>query len=299
VERVRSVRDGVNIPAIWVAIAVSLLIHAVALWDWFPELRLQLKEPAERGETRIPLQARMIPPVRAPSESLPAVPRALPRQAPAARPQIPPPPVVVPPARQRSEMALNVPSPRTLPPPALTPPSFTPTPPAFAPTPPASAPAPQVSVPAQGDLASFIEARRRARGETTVPGAPTETEEARRNRIVASNLAAQDAASPGFDPNRGGVFQIQRLGFDRAEFVFYGWNRDIRRNASQLIEVRKGEHADIRIAVVRRMIAIIREQKQDDFTWDSRRLGRVVPLSARLGDTAGLEDFLMQEFFPG
>lgn len=292
--QVRSVRDGVNIPAIWVAIAASLLIHAVALWDWFPELRLKLKEQAKSGETRIPLQARMVPPIRAPSTSRPIAPRTLPRQAPAKKPVIPPaPPAVRAPAQQRREMALNTPSPRTVPPPAL---PTIPTPP---PPPPAPVSVPPASAPAQGDLASFIEARRRARGDTGVPSAPAETEEARRNRIVASNLASQDAASPGFDPNRGGVFQIQRLGYDRAEFVFYGWNKDIRRNSSQLIDVRKGEHADIRLAVVRRMITIIREQKQDDFTWDSLRLGRVITLSARQRDNAGLEDFLMKEFFPG
>jgi len=288
---VRSVRDGVNIPAIWVALAVSLLIHLVALWDWFPELRLKLKEQAERGETRIPLQARMVPPARPPSASLPAAPRSLPRQAPPARPVIPSPsPAEQPPVQQRSEMALNTPSPRTVPPSALPPPSS---------PPPLSAPVPRASLPAQGDLASFIEARRLARGETAVPSASVETEEARRNRIVAANLASQEAASPGFDPNRGGVFQIQRLGFDRAEFVFYGWNKDIRRNSSQLIDVRKGEHADIRIAVVRRMIAIIREHEKEEFTWESHRLGRVITLSARPRDTGGLEDFLMREFFPG
>jgi len=286
---VRSVRDGVNIPAIWVAIAVSLLIHLVALWDWFPELRLKLQEQAERGETRMPLQARMVPPARPPSASLPTAPRSLPRQVPLARPVIPPPPPAAqPPVQQRSEMALNTPSPHTVPPSALPPPS---------PPPPLSATVPRASPSPQGDLASFIEARRLARGETAVPSASVETEEARRNRIVASNLASQEAASLGFDPNRGGVFQIQRLGFDRAEFVFYGWNKDIRRNSSQLIDVRKGEHADIRIAVVRRMIAIIREHEKEEFTWESRRLGRVITLSARPRDTVGLEDFLMREFF--
>lgn len=158
---------------------------------------------------------------------------------------------------------------------------------------------PQASPPAQADLASFIEARRRARGETAAADPPAENEEARRNRIVASNLASQNAASLEFDPNRGGgVFQIQNLIFDRAEFVFYGWNKDIRRNSSQVIEVRKGNHADIKLAVVRRMIAIIREHEKEDFTWESQRLGRVTTLSARLRDNEGLEVFMLREFFP-
>ncbi|MGZ8265062.1 MAG: hypothetical protein ACXW2I_12745, partial [Burkholderiales bacterium] len=75
------------------------------------------------------------------------------------------------------------------------------------------------------------------------------------------------------------------------------WNKDIQRNTLQLIEVRKGSEPDIRIAVVRRMIAIIREQEKEDFVWESKRLGRNLLLSARVRDNAGLEEFLMREFF--
>lgn len=126
-----------------------------------------------------------------------------------------------------------------------------------------------------------------------------ESEAERRDRIVASNLG-QDARALSIDPKQGGgVFQIQRLGYDRAEFLFYGWNKDIRRNSSQVIEVRRGGNPDIRIAVARRMIAIIREHEQGDFQWESYRLRRVVTLSARVSDNAGLEEFLLREFFSG
>ncbi len=64
-----------------------------------------------------------------------------------------------------------------------------------------------------------------------------------------------------------------------------------------MIEVRRGNNPTIEIAVVRRMIAIIREYVKEDFTWESQRLHRDVELSARLSDNAGLEDFMMQEFF--
>lgn len=87
------------------------------------------------------------------------------------------------------------------------------------------------------------------------------------------------------------------MGYDDAEFTFYGWNRDIGRRAFQVIEVRRGTNPDINIAVVRRMIAIIREHEKEDFRWESKRLGRDVILSARLSDTAALEAFMMQEFF--
>ena len=87
------------------------------------------------------------------------------------------------------------------------------------------------------------------------------------------------------------------MGYDDAEFMFYGWNRDIRRNTTQLIEVRRGNNSDIRIAVVRRIIAIIREYEQEEFLWESKRLGRNLTLSARAKDNAGLEAFMMREFF--
>ncbi len=54
---------------------------------------------------------------------------------------------------------------------------------------------------------------------------------------------------------------------------------------------------DIRLAIVRSMIRIIRRDYDGDFKWESRRLGNVLTLSARVEDTAGLESFLMQEFF--
>jgi hypothetical protein len=94
------------------------------------------------------------------------------------------------------------------------------------------------------------------------------------------------------------VFQIERMGFDNAEFHFFGWNSAIQRESRQVIEVRRGTNPSMELAVVRRMIALIREQADGDFLWESNRLGRDVTLSARAADNAGLEDFLLREFFP-
>ena len=173
------------------------------------------------------------------------------------------------------------------------------------------APSAAVATPAppkapEGDLASFIAARRRARGEPEPTASPPanaaassiESDTARRDRIVAANLASLNPTTFGGQPkNSGGIFQIKHLGVNDAEFTFFGWNKDIKRRVAQTIEVQKGSSPDIRIAVVRRMIAIVRDYEQEDFRWESHRLGRVVVLSARLIDTSGLEDFMMQEFF--
>ncbi len=79
--------------------------------------------------------------------------------------------------------------------------------------------------------------------------------------------------------------------------MFFGWNKDIRHNANQLVEVRKGDDSDIRIAVVRKMTVIFREHASGDFLGESWRLGRQITLSARPADNAGLEEVMMNKFF--
>ena len=283
----RDRRNGVTIPAIWVAFALSLLIHLAVLWQWLPKLLLHPPSPDEMksGDANGSLIVRLAP---APSPQ-PSPPQTL--QTPAPRPERRAPVVAARPRPAPPAIALKQPPPEMQSPP--------PTPPEII------APEP-ARPPADGDLASYIEARRRARGQPA-PDAPAprvssaqqaEDDKARSERIAAANLGAQRAQTFGYDPKQGGgVFQIVHMGYDNAEFAFFGWNKDIRRNTKQLIEVRKGNNSDIRIAVVRKMIAIIREYEREDFIWDSYRLGRSLTLSARERDNAGLEDFMLREFF--
>ena len=87
------------------------------------------------------------------------------------------------------------------------------------------------------------------------------------------------------------------MAYDDAVFQFFGWNKDVGQRTPQSFEVRKGNNPDMRTAVIRRMIIIIREHEQGDFVWESHRLGHNVTLSARVSDTAALEEFMMHEFF--
>ena len=285
----------VAVPVIWLALLLSLHFHAAMLWFWLPRIP-NLTDAIEPGKAGAVLVARLAPlpkPLTEPqSQAVAAPPRAPPPRAAAPSPRRPMPPT---------------PAVRTPPPPIVAPGMrpIEPMPPT--PPPPVAAPAPP-RPPAETDLASYIEARRRARGEQTITAAQgaapnallAETEAERLNRIVAANLAPREQPAFGYDPKTGGgVFQIKHIGYDEAEFYFIGWNKDIGRRAKQVIEVRKGSNSDIRQAIVRKMIEIIREEVQGDFNWILDRQGQTVRLSARPADNAALEEFMMQEFFAG
>jgi hypothetical protein len=278
--------DRMSIPTIRVAFVLSLLLHALALTNSLPKMRFLPAEDPEFSKQSQSLAVRLAPrPNVAPT----------PPPSPAALPQPPPP------QKPRASVA---PKPQPAPPPVLSVPRQTPAP---APAP-VQPPAPAARAPASDDFASMIESRRRARepapAATPSPPSPPapqrpETERERNNRVAAENLGLNRA--PTFGENRtrgGGIFQIERVGFDSAEFVFFGWNKFINRNMVQTVEVLRGSAPSIQVAMVRKMISIIREHESGTFVWDSRRLGRDVTLSAKPADNAELEAFLMQEFFP-
>jgi hypothetical protein len=283
--------DAITVRVIWVAFALSLLVHVAALWMSPPLMRALTLDPAPRAEPAAALVARLAP-------------RSIPREiVPPAAPPAPPPQASFPPRQRATKLPPAAPAPSPPPPIAKSEPA-----PRVAPAPPAPATeAPSAaSPPAETDLSAFVAARRRARGEPTIAAAqggdaeapPAESEKERLNRIVTANLGLNKVPTFGDDPRRGGgMFQLRRLGSEDAEFWFNGWNQDIGRVARQLIEVRRGTNPDIRLAVVRRIIEIIRAQEPGDFIWVSRRLGRQVALSARPGDNAALEDFIMRDFF--
>lgn len=154
-------------------------------------------------------------------------------------------------------------------------------------------PAP-VAKPPASDLAAYMEAERERRaavdrqlGLAPEPPPAAVTAESRTAKIMR-NLQ-QDGTS--------GVFQIVSKGARTAQFTFRGWSGGFSNSRRELIEVEVAPGGDIDLAIVQRMIQLIRRYYSGDFNWDSHRLGRVVVLSARLEDNAGLEAFLMREFF--
>ena len=87
----------------------------------------------------------------------------------------------------------------------------------------------------------------------------------------------------------GGIFQIKRITPDDAEVAFYGLNREIPQKTSITLQITKNiMNSDIQLAVVRRMIEVIRFYESSDFKWESRRLGGMQTLSARRPRPSGI-----------
>lgn len=150
---------------------------------------------------------------------------------------------------------------------------------------------------APADLSEFInraKARRRAEGlfddSEAMPSntAKQPTADEIRMANIRRNLQ---------NPGTSGIFQIQRIGPRTAEFSFRAWTAGQSNPRLQMVQVTAGPDGSVERAIIRRMIELIREYYKEDFNWESHRLHRVVVLSAREKDTAGLEDFLMREFF--
>jgi len=179
----------------------------------------------------------------------------------------------------------------------------TPTAPVIATEKPAPSSASQPPSPPPTDMQSYVNAMRAKRlanqspeeaaaaAENSAAIAATQgpTEEEKRDAIIKKNLQPQGGG--------GGVFQITSKSTYSAQFTFNGWKKNSLTATHQVISVEANRGEDINRQIVKRMIAIIRQDYPGDFTWESVRLGRTVTKSARIEDNDELEDFLMKEFF--
>jgi hypothetical protein len=193
-------------------------------------------------------------------------------------------PAPVPPVRRPIER----PQPRTTPlPPAVKPVEI-----------PEPVPIPAPAPPAAVDMLAMINARRERRRALEAAAARQEgmARETSPDEAAAASIARNLESINGRE-GVSGVFEILFKGTRTAEYAFNGWRPDSPRKWREVIEVDAGLGGDVERAIVRSMIALIRRDYKGDFNWESHRLGRVVVLSARPEDNAGLEDFLVREFF--
>src|SRR4051794_3079609 len=76
--------EFVRVRVIWLAVALSLLVHVAALWEWLPRMHMVMGEGSPPREAEAPLSVQLAPPERSASvaaaPATPAVPAAEVRQ---------------------------------------------------------------------------------------------------------------------------------------------------------------------------------------------------------------------------
>lgn len=150
------------------------------------------------------------------------------------------------------------------------------------------------------DMAAMLNAarERRQQAEASAAAENRAAEQGQRGlspqQIAEANVRRSMQQASGQD-GTSGVFQIVSKSVRVGTFTFRGWK--VNTNGwKQTIEVDAGLGGNLDLAMVRKMIEIIRTHYKGDFRWESNRLGRVVNLSARVEDSAELEAFMLEEF---
>jgi hypothetical protein len=157
-------------------------------------------------------------------------------------------------------------------------------------------PPPPVNAAPPMDMQSYIANKRREAAQQAAPSAPAASEPSA-NDIAMANINRNLQSIAGRRPGTRGVFEILYQGQREARFAFNGWTPGIGGNWREVVDVDAGLGGNVELAIIRKMIEMIRSHYKGDFNWQSHRLNRVVVMSARPQDNAELEAFLMQEFF--
>ncbi len=251
------------------AIGVTALVHILVLYA-LTRANMQVLVSSEGQMSTLPLVLRLLPDRSANSSTASPSPAKAedepqPRQE---KPAEPPPPMTPPPPPKR----LAMPQPEAAPPPVQ--------------------PAPQAV-----DMEDYVRAQREKRraidealGIAPEPEAeaPPPSADALRDATIRRNLQM---------PGTNGIFTIVNKGSRTAQFAFRGWQGSYSSGRRELIEVEVERGGDLELAIIRRMIEVIRRHYQGNFNWESHRLGRTVVLSARPQHSAELEAFMLREFF--
>jgi hypothetical protein len=263
-----------------IAFVVSIVLHLLVLLFFVPKIDLNNSPPSST------IVVNLAPQTKAPQTTSPE-PAIEPMQMPPPQPQVKPEPKIItkkPASKPSKPSAKDFSVPKVLTQDKNE---------QVLPTEPTK---PQTPADAPTDMASYI-AQQRAKREAAEQDAARQntvaaaaeiglTEEQKRDERIKNNLKS----------GTNGIFSIQRLEAKSASFSFKGWT-DYTNVKLKFYQVEASSGEDVRLVMIRQMIAIIREHYDGDFPWESHRLGRTITKSARLEDSAELEDFLMQEFF--
>ncbi|CAN4273602.1 hypothetical protein MCEMSEM29_01341 [Methylophilaceae bacterium] len=163
---------------------------------------------------------------------------------------------------------------------------------------------PQESVPTEPkpeeapvDMMAYVN-QQRARRATQESDAARINAEATAKELGPSAEQKRDAnIKRNFETGVNGIFEITSLEARSASFSFNGWTNSFSSARREFFEVQAQSGQDVRLVMIKKMISLIRQHYKGDFNWDSHRLNRTIVMSARPEDSAGLEEFMMIEFF--
>jgi hypothetical protein len=247
------------------AIVFSLLVHGLILFLALPQLNL---DSAAMPPTTI--QVSLAPPPAEPPPPPVELPKPPKKPKPISRPKV----MTQKPSSKSTDFNL----------------------PEAAPSPAPSAPVtPAKDQPV--DMMAYVNAKRQQRLAMENDAAKQNAEAVAKEQGPSAEQVREQRIKDNLKVGTNGIFEITSLSARHAGFSFRGWTNDYSNARREAFEVEAGVGQDIRLLVVRKMIVLIRHHYQGDFNWESQRLGRVVIQSARPEDNAGLEDFMMMEFF--
>ena len=158
-------------------------------------------------------------------------------------------------------------------------------------------PQPQTPADAPADMMAMVNQKRAQREAQESVAARENAAAAAAERGPSAEEKRDANIKRNFQSGTNGIFEITRLESRSASFTFLGWTSSLSNARREFFEVEASNGQDVRLLMIRRMIGLIRTHYQGDFDWESHRLNKTIVKSARVEDSAELEEFLMQEFF--
>ncbi|NOT65141.1 MAG: hypothetical protein HOP06_03750 [Methylotenera sp.] len=257
-----------------IAFIISILLHALILAFITPILFDNASAPRQTIEVSLAPKPVVTPPAAMPNEP----PQTKPEPKLKTQPKAPKVIAVKPKAEPPVFSVPDAPIPK--PEPAPQPPKETPT-----------------TESAPTDMASYVKQQQAKRNAFEADAARQNAEAAAREIGPSAEQVRDERIKNNFKNGTNGIFEITSLSGRHAAFSFKGWTNDYSNARRESFEVEAATGQDVRLVMIKKMIVLIRKHYQGDFNWESQRLGRTVVQSARLEDNAGLEDFMMMEFF--
>lgn len=147
------------------------------------------------------------------------------------------------------------------------------------------------------DMMAYVNRQRAKRATQESEAARINAEATARELGPSAEQRRDENIKRNFQTGMNGIFEITNLEARSASFTFNGWSNDFSSARKEYFNIEARPGQDVRLQIIRKMISLIRQHYQGDFNWESHRLNRTIVMSARLEDNAGLEEFMMQEFF--